>query len=158
MCEQFLICQQCKILTSTIFKSTNITDDLIWYVHSWCWNNHSKSTDNLSDLITHCPKINVCFKLYFFFHFLVSADGRIAFSEIQTFLKKQHVISTRYKSVMTSLNKTISLTGNHLIYAWGKMSWTNFIPCKCTAFLLKYIQAFKFPPKNIIVLINCYFF
>ena len=48
---------------------------------------------------------------------LVSSDGRITYSEIQTFMEKEHVMSIKYKSMATSLNKTISLTGSHLIYA-----------------------------------------
>ena len=48
---------------------------------------------------------------------LVSADGMIAFSEIQTFIEKEHAISRRYKSITTNLNTTVSLTSNHLIYA-----------------------------------------
>ena len=39
------------------------------------------------------------------------------FSEIKTFMKKQPTVATMYKSIRTSLNYTISLTGEHLIHA-----------------------------------------
>ena len=49
--------------------------------------------------------------------YLVSPDGGVKYSEIRTFMKKQPVAMTVYKSIKTSLNYTISLTGEHLIHA-----------------------------------------
>ena len=37
-------------------------------------------------------------------------------SEVWAFMKKQQTITNNYKSIQTSLNSTISLSGNHLIY------------------------------------------
>ena len=46
-----------------------------------------------------------------------SADGNIEFSEVITFLKKRHTGITMYKSINISGNRTICLTGNHIIYS-----------------------------------------
>ena len=45
------------------------------------------------------------------------SDGRHTHGKIITFLKKQHNVIMEYKSITTSLNNTINLSGNHLIYA-----------------------------------------
>ena len=50
------------------------------------------------------------------FNYLVSPDGTIEFSEVRTFLEKKVEVTNTYKSITTSRNNTISLTGNHLIY------------------------------------------
>ena len=47
----------------------------------------------------------------------VSSEGKIVYSQIRTFMEKQPTAATTYKSIKTSLNHTISLTGNHLLYA-----------------------------------------
>ena len=47
----------------------------------------------------------------------VLSSGRTVHSEVKTFLTKEPSAVTLYKSITTFLNKTISLTGNHLIYA-----------------------------------------
>ena len=49
-------------------------------------------------------------------YLIVSSAGIVAYSEVRTFLKKQPSIMTRYKSIAT-LNGTLAVTGNHLIYA-----------------------------------------
>ena len=46
----------------------------------------------------------------------VSPSGRLTYSKVSTFLKKQYETINMYKSIKTSGNKTISLSGNHLIY------------------------------------------
>ena len=55
-------------------------------------------------------------KSFFLWH-LVSLSGHIVNSEIRSFMKKQPEVMTIYRSITTTLNKTISLTGSHLIYA-----------------------------------------
>ena len=52
-----------------------------------------------------------------FFSYKVSSDGTITGSEIRLFLKKQHNVTSIYKTLETSWNNSITLTGNHLIYA-----------------------------------------
>ena len=47
---------------------------------------------------------------------IVSSTGELTFSEVTTFLKKQRDIVMLYKSIV-SVNETLSLTGNHLVYA-----------------------------------------
>ena len=47
---------------------------------------------------------------------LVPTDGSVMYSVVRTFIRKQHTGTTTYKTIRTSLNYTISLTGNHLIY------------------------------------------
>ena len=39
------------------------------------------------------------------------------YSDVEIFWKNQLDVITNYKSITTSLNKTLILTGNHLIYA-----------------------------------------
>ena len=47
--------------------------------------------------------------------FLVSADGRMIYSEVKAFMKNQLTMTTMYKSITTSHNMTIHLSENHLI-------------------------------------------
>ena len=47
-------------------------------------------------------------------------------SEIRTILKKQPTVRTLYKSITTNMNKTISLSGNHLIFSRTNM--VKFLP------------------------------
>ena len=49
--------------------------------------------------------------------FLVLSDGRIINSKVKAFVQNQPTVTDVYKSITTSKNKTIHLTGNHLIYA-----------------------------------------
>ena len=46
----------------------------------------------------------------------VSSRGNLKYSKVGAFMKKQHKTTTVYKSITTSKNKTIHLSGNHLIY------------------------------------------
>ena len=43
--------------------------------------------------------------------------GKISYSEVRTFLMKDSSVTNMFKSITTSMNRTINLTGNHLIYA-----------------------------------------
>ena len=56
----------------------------------------------------------------------VSPTGRVVFSEVQIFMKKQFNIMTKYKAITTSFNKTIRLSGNHLIHARSKSADTFY--------------------------------
>ena len=47
----------------------------------------------------------------------VSPSGSINYSEVTALLRKQSVLSGMYMSMTTSLNTTVSMTANHLIYA-----------------------------------------
>ena len=49
-----------------------------------------------------------------------------SYNEVGAFLMKEHAVINTYKSIETSLNQTISLTENHLIYG-RKHSDENFI-------------------------------
>ena len=48
---------------------------------------------------------------------LVLQGGRIIYSEVRAFLMKESSVINMHKSITTSMNSTITLTGNHLIYA-----------------------------------------
>ena len=52
-----------------------------------------------------------------FFCYPASSDGSLMYSEVRTFLKRQRTVTSMYKSVTTSSNNTILLSGNHPIYA-----------------------------------------
>ena len=47
---------------------------------------------------------------------IVSLSGKLTYSEVRAFLKKQPHIMTQCKSIVT-VNETINLTGNHLVFA-----------------------------------------
>ena len=47
----------------------------------------------------------------------VTASGSVKYSSVKAFLKKQSDVIMNYKSIATFLNKSISLSGNHLVYA-----------------------------------------
>ena len=49
--------------------------------------------------------------------FSVMSNGRLAFSEVLSFLEKKAAQISKYKSITTSSNTTIQLSGNHLMYA-----------------------------------------
>ena len=48
---------------------------------------------------------------------LVASDGRITYSEVKGFLHKLPTVTNFYKSITTSRNETINLSGRHLIYS-----------------------------------------
>ena len=47
----------------------------------------------------------------------VSSSCGIIYSEVQIFLKRQPDVITKYMSITTATNRTITLTGNHLVYS-----------------------------------------
>lgn len=44
-------------------------------------------------------------------------DENTLYSEVGTFMKKDYAITSDFKSITTSGNKTISLTGDHPIFS-----------------------------------------
>ena len=58
--------------------------------------------------------LDFCFVFLYFD--IVLPTGTITYSEVRAFLKKQSGIITQYRSIVT-VNETLTLTGNHLIYA-----------------------------------------
>ena len=58
---------------------------------------------------------------------LAATDGSVTYSEIRTFMEKQPTVITTYKTITTSSNNTIRLSGNHLIYA-RKFPTEQFYP------------------------------
>ena len=66
-------------------------------------------------------------KLLVYSQHLVSAHGTVKYSKVRTFLRKNQASINMYKSIATSCNNTIRLTGNHLIYA-KKHLMDKFIP------------------------------
>ena len=61
--------------------------------------------------------------LLLFYFSTVSSDRKLTHNKVKAFLKKIPSMITKYKSISTSLNRTISLSGNHLIYA--RKNWTE---------------------------------
>ena len=70
-------------------------------------------TEEQTDICTNTLKI---LYFYLFFYDTVSAVGVVTYSEVKTFFKKRSSISM-YKLITTNMNNTISLSGDHLIYA-----------------------------------------
>ena len=58
---------------------------------------------------------------------IVTSAGRITYSEVRTFMEKQTDIISKFKSITTYGNKTLIVTGNHLVYA-RKNSNDKFSP------------------------------
>ena len=52
-----------------------------------------------------------------FIFILVSSDGTVKYSAVTMFFHKKPAVTTVYKSITTSVNSTINLTPEHLIYA-----------------------------------------
>ena len=57
----------------------------------------------------------------------VSSDGKLRYSEVKAFLQKKDSVSAVYKLIKTSVNSSIHLSENHLIYA-RKDRNDKFIP------------------------------
>ena len=53
-------------------------------------------------------------------HFLVSPDGTIIYTKVKGFLDKMPTTIAKYKSIETSYNNTLTVSGQHLIYAKRK--------------------------------------
>ena len=47
----------------------------------------------------------------------VSSGGIAGYGEVTAFMKNQQTVTAIYKSITTAGNRTISLSGSHLIYA-----------------------------------------
>ena len=45
------------------------------------------------------------------------SNSEMEYGELRTFLKRQSDVIMKYKSITTSMNQTLSLSANHLIYA-----------------------------------------
>ena len=56
----------------------------------------------------------------------VSRNGGVVQSEVKSFLMKEKTVTSIYKSITTALNKTITLSGSHLIYA-RRLSTDHFM-------------------------------
>ena len=78
------------------------------------------NSEHILNLITQHHDSNILNALS---DILVSSAGRLMYSKLRTFLKKQNATVLKYKSIATSVNNTITLTGNHLIY--GRKSFTD---------------------------------
>ena len=62
----------------------------------------------------HCTCIFII-QIYFSFH-TGNSHGSLTYSEIKVFMKRQPTDITMYKSITTSSNQTINISGNHIIY------------------------------------------
>ena len=58
---------------------------------------------------------------------LASSTGTVTYSTVRVFLKKRSFVTNVYKSFLTSGNRTITLSGNHLIYS-RKTTMEKFYP------------------------------
>ena len=58
---------------------------------------------------------------------VVSLTGNIMYSEVRTFLHMEPELITKYKAITTFNNESITLSGNHLVYA-REMYTDRFIP------------------------------
>ena len=58
---------------------------------------------------------------YFFNFYTVSSTGMVTYSEVRAFLEKESDIMIQCKSIST-VNETLILTGNHLIFAREKFA------------------------------------
>ena len=56
-----------------------------------------------------------------------TSNGEAIYSEVRAFLKRQPDVIVSYKTIKTLWNQTLSLSGNHLIYA-RKSGQGVFIP------------------------------
>ena len=65
-----------------------------------------------------------CYKIIYF---KVSSDGSVKYSDVRTFMRKDHNVITKYLSITTYCNKTLTLSPNHLVYA-RKVSSDEFNP------------------------------
>ena len=71
------------------------------------------------------PNEHISHYLQFFLHLLPLDDA--SHSGVITFLKQQPIKRTMYRSIATDMNRTISLSGNHLIYS-RKNNMDKFLP------------------------------
>ena len=84
--------------------------------------NSSNSMNSTRNLNKNRKKSNSTYVLN-----TVSSSGEITYSEVKMFLKQKPDVIMKYKSLRTLQNKTITLTGNHLLHA-RKRSSDMFFP------------------------------
>ena len=65
----------------------------------------------------------ILYILYLVFLNVVLSSGAVIYSEVRAFLEKDFTVITKYKSLTTIWNETLTLTGNHLIY--GRKNCTD---------------------------------
>ena len=65
--------------------------------------------------------------LYYLYFDTVSSHDELTYSEVKLFLVKEFDVVTEYKTITTSSNRTISLSGNHLIFS-RKADCDKFYP------------------------------
>ena len=57
--------------------------------------------------------------------YLVSSNGKVVYSDVKGFMKKKRDATTVYRSITTTTNQTIRISGEHQIYS-RKNSLENF--------------------------------
>ena len=63
----------------------------------------------------HYTKLHL--NIFLLYWHTVTSDGNIIYSEVKEFLHKLPTVNSFYKSITTSKNETINLSGKHLIYS-----------------------------------------
>ena len=66
-------------------------------------------------------------QLFFYLFDIVSPLGTVSFSEVRTFLEREPDMKLKYKQIITSENRTLTLTRNHLVYVRSN-SYDKFNP------------------------------
>ena len=59
----------------------------------------------------------IIFWCYKIIDFTVTSTGSVKYSDVRAFMKKDHNTITKYLSITTDCNKTLTLSPNHLVYA-----------------------------------------
>ena len=67
----------------------------------------------LTLLTTNIAQICILFIVLY----TVSSIGKVTYSEVITFLQSEPIMVAKYMSITTSCNKSLALSGNHLVYA-----------------------------------------
>ena len=67
----------------------------------------------LTLLTTNIEQICILFIILY----TVSSNGNVTYSKVMTFLQSDPNIVAKYMSITTSCNKSLTLSGNHLVYA-----------------------------------------
>ena len=63
-----------------------------------------------------------CINFFLYFWHIVSSEREIIYSEVRVFLRRRQTMMSKYQSITTSSNATITLTRNHLIYVKSYLS------------------------------------
>ena len=74
-------------------------------------------------LHSYLKVINYSHFTYLLLFHVVSSSGAVIYSEVRAFLKKQSSIVTQYRSI-TTVDGTLTLTGNHLLYVQKSLEQT----------------------------------